>query len=344
MDTNIGLIVLENAKELGEKINNHLNEINNTNIDYIIPITSIRFSNGEGKVIINKAIREKDIFIISDVGNYSMTYKIQNFENHMSPDDHFQDIKRVISAMNGQAHNISLIMPLLYQSRQHRRKGRESLDCAMALQDLQHMGVDNIFTIDAHDPNIINAIPSISFDNFYPTEAILKEVLKTITNDNLLVISPDIGAMDRARYYADKLKCDVGVFYKRRDVSVVIDGKNPVVEHSYMGSNTNGKNILIVDDMIASGGSMIECAEELKKQGANKVYFCSSFALLSNGPQIFIDAFKKGLFDQLYTTNLSYIPEDLSACNWITKVDCSKLVASIINNVDKKESLGFLSY
>lgn len=338
----LALLVLDNCKEFGKKVEQNLLQIRNeTNKKYIARLTAARFSNGEGKVIIDDSIRDKEIYILCDVGNYSVTYKCHGKDHEMMPDEHFQDIKRVISATCGHSTKITVVMPLLYQARQHRRKGRESLDCAIALQELERLGVKSILTFDAHDPNVINATPSLSFDNFYPTNTIIQEIAQ---NDpeifgNAIVISPDFGAMERARYYAEIIGCDVGVFYKRRNLSKLINGKNPVVSHTYMGSDVKGKNVLIVDDMIASGGSVIEVAEKLREMGANKICITCTFALFTEGFDKFLEAKEKGLFDTLYTTNLSYIPKEFSDHNWFYSVDMSYLVAQIIDSMDKKEPL-----
>lgn len=336
MNNNLKLIVFENAKELGEKINKHLNEIRGTNTNYIVPITSSRFSNGEGKVRIDETVRDKDLYVLSDVGNYSLTYKFHGMDHYISPDEHFQDIKRLISATSGHASKINLIMPLLYQSRQHKRKGRESLDCALALQELERIGVTNIITFDAHDPNVVNAVPNLSFDNFYPTNIIIDKLEKEESTDNMLVISPDMGAIERARYYAEMLKCDVGLFYKRRDLTKIVNGKNPIVEHVYLGTDVKDKDILIVDDMIASGTSMIETAETLKKRGANKIFLIATFALFTEGTEVFEEAYKNKLFDKVYVTNLSYVPDEIKNNEWYVDVDCSKYLALIINTFNKK--------
>lgn len=336
---NLRLLVMDNIEEFGKKVDEYLKKINNVDHSYIIPIIRDRFSNGEGKITINEDIRDKDIYIISDVGNYNITYQMHNLTHHMSPDEHFQDIKRVISAISGYASKITLVMPLLYQSRQHKRKNKESLDCAVALKELEALGVNHIITFDAHDPNVSNAIPNMPFENFYVANDILDKLIEKENINNLLVISPDMGAMERARYYAEILECDVGVFYKRRDLSKVVDGKNPIVEHVYLGSNVKGKNVIVVDDMIASGSSIIEVSEYLKENGANKVYLVSTFSLLTQGPDRFIEAYNNGLFDKLYSTNLSYVPEIIKKEPWYEDVDCSKRLANIINTLHNKESL-----
>ena len=297
------LIILDNILEFGNKTNEYLKKINNTNEDYIISICRDRFSNGEGKIKINDTIRDKDIYILSDVGNYNITYKMHGFIQHMSPDEHFQDIKRVISALSGYASKITLVMPLLYQSRQHKRKGNESLDCAIALKELETLGVNHIITFDAHDPNTSNAIPNLPFDNFYVAHEILDKLIEKEDIRNLLVISPDMGAMERAKYFAELLGVDVGVYYKRRDLSKVVNGKNPIIEHVYLGSDVKNKNIIVVDDMIASG------------------------------------AYNEGLFTKLYSTNVSYVPDEIKNEIWYEDVDCSLKMASIIDALHKKESL-----
>lgn len=341
MKNDLALIVLESHKELGEKINENINKMRGTDINYIVPLTNDRFSNGEGKITIKGSVREKDIYIIADVGNYSITYNMHGLVNHVSPDEHYQDIKRVISAMSGHAKRINVIMPLLYQSRQHKRKGRESLDCAVALRELETLGVNNIITIDAHDASICNAIPNTSFNNFYPTKLII-EKLKQDTKEDLndsVIISPDMGAMERARYYADSLKCNMGVFYKRRDLTKVINGKNPIIEHAYMGPDVINKNVIVVDDMIASGTSMLEVSKMLKDKGAKKIYLIASFALFTEGIDGFVDAYTKGYFDKVYSTNASYIPEEITKENWFTLVDTSSLLANVINSLNIGESL-----
>lgn len=343
MNSNLKLVVFDNAKELGKKVEAHLQEMRRSSERYIVPITSSRFSNGEGKVNIGKTVRDKDLYVISDVGNYSISYDFHGMKHYMSPDEHFQDIKRLISATSGHAGKINLIMPLLYQSRQHKRKGRESLDCALALQELEHLGVSNIITFDVHDPNVANAVPNLSFDNFYPTNIILDKVIENETIDNILVVSPDMGAMERARYYAEMLGCDVGLFYKRRDLSKVVNGKNPIAEHVYLGSEITGKDVIIVDDMISSGGSMIETAETLKERGAKRIYLIATFALFTDGTKLFNEAYQRGIFTKLYTTNLSYVPESIKNNEWYLIADCSLMIAEIIDRLNQKESIAEFS-
>lgn len=333
------LLVMPNCLELGSKIDMELKRINKTENSFLVDFKPDRFSNGEGKVKINESVNNTDLYILSDVGNYDISYNYHGRVHYMSPDEHFEDIKRSIAATSGHASKINVVMPLLYESRQHKRKGNESLDCAIALQELEHIGVDNIITFDAHDPNVSNAIPRLPFENFYPTHTILEDLIENEEINDLLVISPDMGAMERARYYADMLGCDVGVFYKRRDLSRVVNGKNPIVEHMYMGADPKGKEVIIVDDMIASGGSMIEVAENLRERGVEKIYLIATFALFTEGTEKFVDAYNNGLFTKLYSTNLSYVPDSITKKEWYHEVDCSKYIASIIDTINKKDDI-----
>lgn len=342
----LGLVVLESCKELGENVNAWLSFMHGENTqpeNFIVPIDQTRFANGEGKIRLRDSVRAKDIYILCDVGNYECTYKMFGFENHVGPDEHFQDIKRAISAIGGKASRVTLIMPLLYASRQHKRKGRESMDCALALQELQNLGIQTIITFDAHSPSVANAIPLVSFENIFPTYTILKNLVqhegKNINKDNFLVISPDTGAMDRAIYYANVLGLDVGMFYKRRDHSVIINGKNPIIQHEYIGRDVKDKDILIVDDMIASGESVLDIISELKKRGASRIFVAASFAFFTEGTQKFQDAFEKGYLTRVYTTNLSHIPTHVQDAPWCTVVDMSKFIAKIINTLHADHSI-----
>ncbi len=341
MESNIKLIVLDNFKEVGEKVDKELQKMKRKK-SYLTKISNSRFANGEGKVRIDETVRHQDLFILCDVGNYSISYPLHGVPHYMSPDEHFQDVKRIIAATSGRSEHITLVMPLLYESRQHKRKGRESLDCAVALQELETLGVDAIVTFDAHDPNVANAIPNLPFENFYPTHIILEEMLEREELDNLLVVSPDMGAMERSRYYAELLRCDVGVFYKRRDLSKVVNGKNPIVDHIYMGADVKGKTILVVDDMISSGGSILEVSQELKNRGAKKVYLIATFSLFTEGVESFSKAYQEGLFDALYTTNLSYVPEEIKSLPWFQEVDCSNYIARIIDTLHRGQSIATL--
>lgn len=337
VDNKLKILVMPNCEELGEKVDKELQRLNKTETSYKLDFTPDRFSNGEGKVRINENINNIDLYILSDVGNYDISYPYHGREHHMSPDEHFEDIKRSIAATSGHASKINVIMPLLYQSRQDKRKGNESLDCAIALQELETIGVNNIITFDAHNSSVCNAIPRLPFENFYPTHRILEEIIENEEIKDLLVISPDMGAMERARYYAEMLGVDVGVFYKRRDLSKVVNGKNPIVEHMYMGANPEGKDVMIVDDMIASGGSILEVAENLRQRGVDKIFLIATFSLFTEGTNRFVEAYESGLFNKIYSTNLTYVPEEIKKREWFQEVDCSKYLAHIINTLNKRE-------
>ncbi|MGL5415817.1 MAG: ribose-phosphate pyrophosphokinase [Clostridium sp.] len=340
----LGLIVLDSFNEVGNAVDKYIREKRNKEESYLVDTEQIRFSNGEGKVKIAETVRGKDIYILCDIGNYSCTYKMFGFENHKGPDEHFQDVKRTISAIKGKAARITVIMPLLYESRQHRRKGRESLDCALALQELESLGVDEILTFDVHDPNVQNAIPLLSFENIYPTYEIVKNLLTEekdleLDKEKLLVISPDTGAMDRAIYYSSVLGVDVGLFYKRRDHTVVVNGKNPIVEHEYMGRDVAGKDVLIVDDMIASGESVLDIAKELKARNVRNVYVATSFGLFNEGLDKFNHFYKEGVIKRVYSTNLTYVPQNLRDAEWFRMVDMSEFIGRIIKRLNEGKSI-----
>ena len=339
---NLKLIVFENCREFGEKVDNCLRELTGSKETHIIPIKEVRFNNGEGKVVIEESVRKKELFILSDIGNHSITYKMFEYMNHKSPDDHFQDVVRCLCAIRDQARNVSLVMPLLYSSRQHKREGRESLDCAVALQTLVAKGIKNIITFDVHDSNVQNAIPCSSFDNFYPTNIILENFIEheDINNDNLLAVSPDNGAIKRTNFYASMLGCELGGhFEKQRDLYRVVDGKNPILKHEYIGKDVKDKDIIIVDDMIASGESMIDVARELKAKGAKQIFLMSAYSLFTKGVEVFENAYKEGLFTRLYTTNLSYVPKEALEKPWIFQADCSNYVAKIIYTLYQGKSI-----
>lgn len=347
----LGLIVLKSCWELGTHVDAYIREMRKDcgdNVDtYILPADEIRFNNGEGKVKLTESVRGKDIFILCDVGNYSCTYTMFGFENHMGPDEHFQDIKRVISAIAGKAHRITVLMPLLYGSRQDKRTGRESLDCAMALQELEHLGVSDILTFDVHNPSIQNALSRSSFENIYPTYTMLKNFILnekevTIDKDHFMVISPDYGGMGRAIYYANVLGIDVGMFYKRRDHLHVVNGKNPIVQHEYIGADVTGKDVLIIDDMIASGESMLDIAREMSIRGARKVFLAATFGFFTEGLKKFNEYYEKGMFTRVYTTNLSYLSEELRNTSWFQMVDMSKHIAKIITTINHDHSISDL--
>ena len=342
MKKRLKLIVMDNCKELGEKVNKCLSEITGEN--HIISITNSRFTNGEGKITLNETVRGSEVYILSDVFNYNISYKMHGNTHYMGPDEHFQDIKRAISAVGGLASKVVVIMPFLYGARQHRKKGRESLDCAMSLQELERLGVDSIITFDAHDPNVANAIPMTPFENLYATHTILESIIENDRQeiDNMLVISPDFGAMSRAGYYADMVGSDVGVFYKRRDLTKVVNGVNPIVAHAYMGADIEDKNIIIVDDMIATGGSILEVCEEIRKKNPKSINIVTTFAMFTAGIEIFDEAYKKGFFDRVYATNLTYVKEEIKESPWYISVDCSKQLSTIINTMFNNESMAHL--
>ena len=345
----LGLIVMSNCRELGQKIDQWICQLRGEtreDFSFIIPIEEIRFNNGEGKIKIQDSVRSKDLYIITDVGNYHCTYNMFGYENRMGPDEHFQDIKRVVSAIGGKANRITLVMPLLYASRQHKRKGRESLDCAMALEELKNCGIDTILTFDAHDPTIYNAIPGTSFENIFPTYSILKTFIQNeggdIFKDNMIVISPDTGAMERAIYYANVLGLDVGMFYKRRDHTRIVNGRNPIVQHEYIGGPMEGKKILIIDDMVASGQSLIEVITEARKRNAAEIYAVATFAFFTEGVEKFDALYREGMLTKLYTTNLTYIPDEYLTRPWLVRTDLSKFTARIINTLHNEESISSL--
>ena len=311
---------------------------------YILEPEIDRFGSGEAKCVINGTIRGADIFIIVDVVNYSETYKMFGFENHMSPDDHYQDLKRVIAAANGKAKRINVIMPFLYESRQHKRAKRESLDCAVMLQELTSLGVSNIITIDAHDPRVMNAIPLSSFDSLSCHYQFINAILSKhddikIDKEHLAIISPDIGAMQRNIYFANVLGVDLGFFYKRRDYSRVVDGKNPIVAHEYMGADVEGKDVIVIDDMIASGDSLIETAKSIKERKANRVFACCTFGLFTKGLSQFDKAYEEGAIDGIFTTNSIYQLPELENKKWYTSVDVTEYVARIIESINHDSSI-----
>lgn len=347
---NLKIIVMDNCLELGKKVDYHLKLFNGKPLDgsfsYMVPVKLPRFSNSESKAVIEKSVRAQDVYILSDVGNYDCTYRMYGFINHKSVDDHFQDIKRVISACNGSPDKISVITPLLPYSRQHKKQSRESLDCSMGLKELENMGVKRIIALDAHNKETCDNSLSCytTFENPYPTYSILSKFIEneSIDYNNLLVVSPDGGAFERARYYANLLGTDLGTFHKRRDFSKIENGRNPIVEHKYMGEDVAGKNIIIVDDMIASGGSILDTATKLKQQGADKIYLITSYALFSDGKEsvdAFQEAYEKDIFTKVYTSNLSYVPAYIKDMEWFSQADCSKYLAKIINSLNHNESI-----
>ena len=342
-----GLIVLNNFAKRGKEVNDYIAEfMGEEGKNYIINISNPRFSNGESKVKINETVRGKDIFIISDVGNYSLTYKMYGKESNIGPDEHFQDIIRTVSAISGKAKRITVIMPLLYASRQHRREGRESLDCALSLRYLESLGVSNIITFDAHDPNIQNSVPVGSFDTIFPIYSILKKFIanehREIGKDKMVVISPDAGAIGRATSYASMLGLELGLFYKRRDYTRIVDGKNPILKHDYIGPDVEGKNILIIDDMISSGDSVLDIISKLKERGCKNAYVISTFAFFTEGLGKFQKLYEEGVLTKVYSTNASYLSDQLLNSPWFSAVPLTKFLAKIIKHIHHDESLGIL--
>lgn len=356
------IAALESCRELAEKVDNHIVNFRHNDAEilkkrqenlqfrgydadsYLLNCSCPRFGSGEGKGVVNESIRGTDVYAMVDITNYSLTYKMSGFTNRMSPDDHYQDLKRIIGASVATAHRVNVIMPFLYEGRQHKRNGRESLDCAMMLKELVNMGVNNIITFDAHDPRVQNAIPLNGFDNFMAMYQFVKALFshdKTlkIDKEHLMVISPDEGAMNRAVYLANNLGVDMGMFYKRRDYSRVIGGRNPIVAHEFLGSSVEGKTVLIVDDMISSGESMLDTAKALKDRKAERVIVCCTFGLFTNGLEKFDEFYAKGYIDSVVTTNLNYRNPELFTRDWYVEADMSKFIAAIINSLNHNVSL-----
>lgn len=311
---------------------------------YLLDFSCPRFGSGEAKCVLKESVRGSDIFAMVDVTNYSLTYQLCGEVNHMSPDNHYQDLKRLIGSCRG-ARRVNVVMPFLYEGRQHKRTRRESLDCALALEELIDMGVNNIITFDAHDPRVQNAIPLHGFDNFTPPYQFIKALLKKepnmiIDKDHLMAISPDEGAMGRAVYFANNLGIDMGMFYKRRDYSTVVNGKNPIVAHEFLGANIKGKTVIIIDDMISSGESMLDTAKELKDRGAKNVVVCCTFGLFTDGLEKFDDFNSQGYFDYVITTNLNYRSPELLKRSWYIEADMSKFTAAIINTLNHDVPIG----
>jgi ribose-phosphate pyrophosphokinase len=345
----LGIIGMAGCEEITDKVNNYLlgwrDDAENGSFE--IEHCCSRFSTGEAKGIIKKSVRGHDLFIVCDVFNYGVKYKMYDTEVPMSPDDHYQDLKRIIAASGGKARRITVIMPMLYEGRQHRRVSRESLDCAMALQELAHIGVSNVITFDAHDPRVQNAIPLIGFDNVQPKYQMIKALMNTVEGvkldrDNVTIISPDEGGMSRCIYYSSVLGLDLGMFYKRRDYSKIVKGRNPIISHEYLGGDIEGKDVIIVDDIISSGDSVIDIAEQLKAKKVRRVFVFASFGLFTDGLGRFDDAYKNNLFEKIFTTNLVYRPDGLNTREWYAEVDMSKYIAYIINTLNYDRSMSDL--
>ena len=311
---------------------------------FLVDCECPRFGTGEGKGYIKESVRGTDLYIMVDVTNYSLTYSVCGHENHMSPDDHYQDLKRIISAATGKAHRINVIMPFLYEGRQHRRTKRESLDCALALEELIDMGVSNIITFDAHDPRVSNAIPLSGFETISPTYQFIKGLLRKvkdlqIDSEHMMAISPDEGGTNRAVYLANVLGLDMGMFYKRRDYSTVVNGKNPIVAHEFLGDSVEGKDVVVIDDMISSGGSMLDVAKQLKERNAKRVFVCTTYGLFTDGLDKFDEYYEKGWLDRVITTNLNYRIPELLERPYYVEANMSKYLASIIDIINHDVSV-----
>ena len=358
----LGLIVMPGCEEMGAKVNNYLmrwrerrDAMEGTNIplhgvlgadrqNFLIDVDVPRFSTGEGKGMIKSTVRGYDIFIISDIGAYNVTYNMYGSPTRMSPDDHYQDLKRVIAAVGGRARRINIIMPMLYEARQHRRTSRESLDCAMALLELQSMGVTNIITFDAHDPRVQNAVPLIGFDSVKPTYQILKSLMREqkdlwLDKRHMMIVSPDEGAIDRNIYYSAVLGLDMGIFYKRRDYTTVINGRNPIVAHEYLGDDVDGKDIFVSDDILASGESILDLAKELKKRNAARIYAAVTFPLFTSGIEEYAKAYEDGIITRVISTNLTYTRPELKDAEWFLQADMSKYIAYIVASINHDRSI-----
>lgn len=354
------IAALESCREMGQKVNDYIvqfrKDTKRESLDsplfshyqsdnYLVDCRCPRFGTGEAKGMISETVRGKDLFVMVDVCNYSLTYTVNGHPNHMSPDDHYQDLKRIISAANGKAHRLNVIMPFLYESRQHKRTKRESLDCALALQELTDMGVSNIITFDAHDPRVQNSIPLHGFDNFNPPYQFMKALLRAepdlpIDKEHLMIVSPDEGAMHRAVYFSNVLGVNMGMFYKRRDYSTIVNGKNPIVAHEFLGEDIKGKNVIVVDDMISSGESMLDVAKQMKDRGADRVFVCTTFGLFTDGFEKFDEYYNKGYIDRVITTNLTYLPPAALAKPYFVAADMSKFIALIIDAFNHDITIG----
>ena len=358
----LGIIPLKSCSAMGEKVDEYLvnwreqrEHENQSNLafsgykrdSYVVSASTPRFGSGEGKGVLNDSVRGYDLYIMVDVCNYSIEYSLCGNTNHMSPDDHYADLKRVIAAAGGKARRINVIMPFLYESRQHKRSGRESLDCSLMLQELTAMGVENIITFDAHDPRVHNSIPLKGFESVSCTYQFIKYLLLGvddlhIDSEHMMVISPDEGGMGRAVYFANVLGLDMGMFYKRRDYTKIVNGRNAIVAHEFLGTNVEGKDVIIIDDMISSGESMIDVASELKKRGASRVFCATTFGLFTNGFDKFDEAYEKGIIDKILTTNLVYQPAELLSKPWYINVDMSKYMALLIDTLNHDSSISDL--
>jgi len=345
----LSVIGMRGCNQFVNQVDYYLKEWRSHDTDetFVINADCPRFGSGEAKGLLHQSMRGRDVYIISDCFNHGVTYKMYGREVPMSPDDHYQDLKRTIAAIGGKANRITVIMPMLYEGRQHKRSSRESLDCALALQELVSMGASNIITFDAHDPRVQNAIPLTGFDNIRPTYQMLKALVRNIPDisldhDDTVIISPDEGAIGRTMYYASVLGLELGMFYKRRNYSIIVDGKNPIEAHEYLGRDINGKDVIVVDDMISSGDSIIDVAKQLKDKGAKRIFFFVTFGLFANGFEVFDKAYEQGLFDKCFTTNLIYHPDGLMEREWYAEVNMCKYVALLIDTLNQNKSIGTL--
>ena len=345
----LGVIGMRGCEDFANQVDSYLREWRRHGDEetYLMTADCPRFGSGEAKAIVHESMRGHDLYIITDMFNHSVKYKMYGQDVPMSPDDHYADLKRIIAAAGGKARRISVIMPMLYEGRQHKRTTRESLDCALALQELVHMGVTNIITFDAHDPRVSNAIPLSGFDNVRPTYQMLKALTKkypdiSLSKDDIMVVAPDEGAMSRSMYYASVMGIELGMFYKRRNYSIIVNGKNPIEAHEYLGRDIKGKDVIVVDDMLASGESILDVSLQLKEKGAKRVFLFLTFAIFTSGYEVIEKAYNEGIFTQIFATNLVYAPDELLQKPWFTQVNMCKYVAYIIDTLNHDESISTL--
>ena len=343
----LGIIAMKGCEEFANSVDNYLRERRGTNESYLVEVDCPRFGSGEAKGLLKQSVRGLDIMILCDPFNYGVTYKMRGIDIPMTPDEHFADLKRIVGAIEGKARRISVIMPMLYEGRQHKRTNRESLDCAMMLRELEVYGVKNFITFDAHDDRVQNAVPLIGFDNYRPTYQMVKALVQAVPDisfdkDQLIIISPDEGAMGRCMFFSSVAGIDVGMFYKRRDYSRIVNGKNPIVAHEYLGKDLDGKDVIIVDDMISSGDSLFDVAKQIKKRGAKRIFNFATFGLFTNGLEGFDKAYEEGIIDKIFTTNLIYNDPGLANKPWYVEVNMCKYVSYIIDTLNHDESISLI--
>ena len=343
----LGIVAMKGCEEFANRVDNYLRERRGTNESYLVEVDCPRFGSGEAKALLKQSVRGIDIMIICDPFNYGVTYKMRGNDIPMTPDEHFADLKRIVGAIEGKARRISVIMQMLYEGRQHKRTNRESLDCAMMLRELEFYGVKNFITFDAHDDRVQNAVPLIGFDNYRPTYQMVKALVKAVPDisfdkEQLIIISPDEGAMGRCMFFSSVAGLDVGMFYKRRDYSRIVNGKNPIVAHEYLGQDLTGKDVVIVDDMISSGDSLFDVAKQIKKRGAKRIYAFATFGLFTNGLEGFDKAYEDGIIDKIFTTNLIYNDPALKTKDWYVEVSMCKYVSYIIDTLNHDESISLI--